>query len=687
MRTFLSSVLALFLLASTLPAQNNCSGMSLGINASLNGFIPFPADNLWNQNIASAPVDPNSDAYINFIGATTPLHPDFGSGLYDGSNIGIPYIVVSGQPLVNITYTAYGSESDPGPMPVPANAPIEGYPNPGSGDRHVLVLDSDNCWLYELWSSYFTSGIWKAGSGAVWDLLNDEQRPYTWTSADAAGLSVFAGLARYDEVAAGAIQHALRFTLPYSQAAFTPPASHWAATSTNQYAAPMGMRLRLQASYDISGFPPQSTVILTALQQYGMILADNGGDAMFITGAPNDGWDNDDLAALKTVPASAFEVVLMDPVYTSANVPKGAAPTISSFTASPTSIVSGSPVTLNWTVTNAQYNIVSPQVGVMRGTSATVTPTATTTYKLSSTNQYGRSTADVTVTVQANDLPTTTALTSSLNPSITGKPVSFTATVSPQSAGAVPTGEITLQNGSTVFATVKLVNGTVKYSTTALPAGSNSITAVYSGDTNYSGSTSAPLNQVVLATTKTTITSSPNPSSYGQGVTFTATVTSSIGPPPDGETVTFEQGSTVLGTGTLSGGTATFSASTLAPGTKSIKAFYGGDASFAASTSTAVSQVIGKASSTTTLTSSLNPSAYGQSVTFTATVSPQFSGTPTGTVVFKDGTKTLKSVTLSGGVASYMVSTLAVGSHGITANYNGSMDFTASSAPLTQTVN
>ena len=377
----------------------------------------------------------------------------------------------------------------------------------------------------------------------------------------------------------------------------------------------------------------------------------------------------------------------MDPVYTSANVPKGAAPTISSFTASPTSIVSGSPVTLNWTVTNAQYNIVSPQVGVMRGTSATVTPTATTTYKLSSTNQYGRSTADVTVTVQANDLPTTTALTSSLNPSITGKPVSFTATVSPQSAGAVPTGEITLQNGSTVFATVKLVNGTVKYSTTALPAGSNSITAVYSGDTNYSGSTSAPLNQVVLATTKTTITSSPNPSSYGQGVTFTATVTSSIGPPPDGETVTFEQGSTVLGTGTLSGGTATFSASTLAPGTKSIKAFYGGDASFAASTSTAVSQVIGKASSTTTLTSSLNPSAYGQSVTFTATVSPQFSGTPTGTVVFKDGTKTLKSVTLSGGVASYMVSTLAVGSHGITANYNGSMDFTASSAPLTQTVN
>ena len=466
----------------------------------------------------------------------------------------------------------------------------------------------------------------------------------------------------------------MRFTLQSSQAAFTPPASHWAANSTNPYAAPMGMRLRLKASYDISGFPPQSTVILTALQQYGMIMADNG-SSMFITGAPNDGWDNDDLAALKTVPASAFEVVLMDPLYTSANVPKGPAPVISSFTASSSTVLSGSPVTLNWTVTNADYNIVSPQVGVIRGTSATITPTATTTYKLYSTNQYGRSTAQVTVTVQANDLPTTTALTSSLNPSVTGKPVSFTATVSPVSAGAVPTGEITLQNGSTVFATLKLANGTVKYSTTALPAGSNSITAVYSGDMNYSGSASAPLNQVVLATTKTTIVSSPNPSSYGQAVTFTATVDSSIGPPPDGETVTFEQGSTVLETGTLSGGTATFSTSTLAPGTKSIKAVYGGDASFATSASSGVSQVIAKASSTTVLTSSLNPSVYGQSVTFTATVSPAFGGTPTGTVVFKDGTKTLKSLTLSGGVASYTTSMLAVGSHSITATYNGSVDY------------
>ncbi|MGB7332838.1 MAG: hypothetical protein WBD25_15745 [Terriglobales bacterium] len=166
--------------------------MALGIGANLNGFIPFPADNLWNLNIASASVDPNSDAIINFIGTSTPLHPDFGSGLYAGQSIGIPYIVVSGAPLVKINFTAYGDESDPGPMPVPANAPIEGYPKPGNGDRHVLVLDRNTCWLYELYNSHLLkNGNWDAGSGAVWDLLNGEQRPYTWTSADAAGSADF----------------------------------------------------------------------------------------------------------------------------------------------------------------------------------------------------------------------------------------------------------------------------------------------------------------------------------------------------------------------------------------------------------------------------------------------------------------------------------------------------------------
>jgi hypothetical protein len=383
------------------PPPSACSVMSLGQGGSLNGFLPFPADNLWNQNIAGAPVDPNSAAIINYIGASDPVHPDFGSGEYNGSSIGIPYIVVdSSQAPVVINFTAYGSESDPGPMPVPASAPIEGYPNPGSGDRHVLVLDNSNCWLYELYSSYpQNDGSWNAASAAVWDLTADEQRPLTWTSADAAGLSIFAGLARYDEVASGAIKHALRFTLQNSRAAFVPPASHWASTTSNANAAPMGMRMRLKASFDISGFSATNQVILTALQQYGMIMADNGSN-MYIGGAPDDRWNNDDLHNLDQVTAADFEVVQMNPIYTQSNLPTGAVPAIASFTASATTVSAGTTVTLSWNVAGASYFDVTPQVGAIRGNSVVVTPTQTTTYTLNATNEFGRSTSTVTVTVQ-----------------------------------------------------------------------------------------------------------------------------------------------------------------------------------------------------------------------------------------------------------------------------------------------
>jgi len=378
-----------------------CSVISTGQGASLNGFLPFPADNAWNQDISGAAVDPNSDAIINFIGPGIGLHPDFGAGLYAGSSMGIPYGVVgSSQSFVNINFTAYGDESDPGPMPIPANAQIEGYPNPGNGDRHVLVIDNSNCFLYELYSaSPNTDGSWNAGSAAVWDLENDEQRPWTWTSADAAGLPIFPGLVRYDEVASGKIQHAIRFTLPQSQAAMVPPASHWAATSSNPIAPPMGMKLRLKASYDISQFSANVQVILTALKKYGMIMADNG-SAMYLSGAPDDRWDNNDLHNLSQVPASAFEVVQMKPIYTGSNVPQGAVPSISSFTASATSVSSGTQVTLSWQASGASYYIISPQIGAVRGSSATVKPTQTTTYILYATNQYGRSQASVTVSVQ-----------------------------------------------------------------------------------------------------------------------------------------------------------------------------------------------------------------------------------------------------------------------------------------------
>ncbi len=381
------------------PPPSACSVMQPGQDGSLAGFIPFPADNLWNKDISSAPVDPDSTALINFIGPSIGLHADFGSGLYAGSIIGIPYQVVdSTQGLVTINFTAYGDESDPGPMPIPLNAPIEGDPNP-SGDQHVLILDNANCWLYELYGAQPSGSAWNAGSATVWDLTADEQRPYTWTSADAAGLPIFPGLARYDEVAAGAIDHALRFTLQNSRAAFTPPASHWAATSSNANAAPMGMRLRLKASFDISSFSAANQVLLAAMKKYGLIMADNG-SSMYISGAPNDNWSNDDLHNLGSVTASDFEVVQMNPIYTSANVPTGAVPSITGFTASSQSVSAGTQVTLSWAVTGASYLIISPDIGATRGTSVVVTPPQSTTYTLYATNAFGRTTATVNITVQ-----------------------------------------------------------------------------------------------------------------------------------------------------------------------------------------------------------------------------------------------------------------------------------------------
>ena len=368
--------------------------MSVGQNASLNGFVPFSSNSLWNTDISSAPIDPNSGTIISDWVGSVNVHPDWGND----PTYGIPYVVVDGsQSLVNMNLGAYGDEGDPGPMPVPATAPVEGGSS-SSGDRHVLVLDSGNCFLYELYNSSVNSdGSWNADSTAVWDVLGDEQRPYTWTSADAAGLPIFPGLVRYDEVAAGKIQHAFRFTLPRTSAAFTPPASHSAATTSDSTAPPMGMRLRLKSSYDISGFSTQMQVILAAMKTYGLILADNG-SALYVTGVSDSRWGSD-LDSLKTVPASALEVVQMSPVYTNSNYPTGAAPTISAFTSSSAHVSSGGSVTLLWTTTDADYVIVSPGLGAVRGTSAVLNPTATTTYALYATNQYGRSSATVTVSV------------------------------------------------------------------------------------------------------------------------------------------------------------------------------------------------------------------------------------------------------------------------------------------------
>ncbi len=286
----------------------------LGSNASLHGKQVFPPDNPWNQRIDREPVDPNSDAIIASIGRDKPLHPDFGTP-YNGAPNGIPYIVVAGDtPKVPITYE-YPDESDPGPYPIPHDAPIEGGPN-GQGDRHILVIDRDHWKLYELFSAYPQGDGYKAGSGAIFDLNSNKLRPAGWTSCDAAGLPIFPGLARYDEVMEQkAIRHALRFTVVHSRRAYVYPARHFASNKTDESLPPMGMRVRLKADYDISGFPPSVQVILKALKTYGMIVADNGGD-WFVSGAPDPRWNDEELETLKRVKGRDFEVVKMGTLVT-----------------------------------------------------------------------------------------------------------------------------------------------------------------------------------------------------------------------------------------------------------------------------------------------------------------------------------------------------------------------------------
>lgn len=381
---------------SSSAATTPCSGFATGQGASLNGFRPFPDSNPWNQDISAATVDGNSAAIISFIGGTTGLHADFGSGLFDGAPIGIPYIVVdSTQPNVTVNIGSSADESDIVPTPIPATAPIEGAPNPG--DNHVLVLDKSNCWLYELYQGKVTAGQWSATNSAVWDLQTYNNRPYTWTSADAAGLPIFPGLVRFDEVAAGAINHAIRFTVQGSKSAFVSPATHWAGNDSTS-PIPMGMRLRLKSTFNVSTFSASNQVILNAMKKYGLIMADNG-SAMFLSGAPDSRWDNNDLHALGNVTASNFEVVQMPTVISSGNVPTGTAPAITSFTASAASVTAGTAVTLNWQATGASYYLVSPQIGPVRGNSVVVNPTATTTYTLTATNAFGRTTASATITV------------------------------------------------------------------------------------------------------------------------------------------------------------------------------------------------------------------------------------------------------------------------------------------------
>jgi len=268
----------------------------------------FPATSTWNKRVDTFPVAPNSSTVVAAIGAGDTMHADFGSGLWEGGPIGIPITVVHATQAKSRVAFEYADESDKGPYPIPANVAIEGGRG-SDGDRHALIVDRDRCTLYELFALYPASGGgWRAGSGAIFDLRSNKLRPAGWTSADAAGLPILPGLARYEDVAKGRIDHALRFTVQETRRAYVWPARHYASDKTDPNLPPMGMRFRLKKSYPIAGFPRQARIVLQALKEYGMILADNGSN-WYVSGAAHPKWSNDQLHTLHRVPGSAFEVV------------------------------------------------------------------------------------------------------------------------------------------------------------------------------------------------------------------------------------------------------------------------------------------------------------------------------------------------------------------------------------------
>ncbi len=325
------------------------NGSALQAAPQFDGCTIYPADHIWNVRVDTLPLDPNSDAYIDTIGADESFHMDFGSGEWDGAPIGIPFVVVDGtQPLVDVEFS-WPEESDPGPYPIPADALIEGGPD-SDGDRHVIVLDQDNCILYELYNAWPQSdGSWEADAGAIFPLASYDLRPDTWTSADAAGLPILPGLVRYDEVASGRITHALRFTVPDTRRAYIWPARHYASSLTGDEYPPMGQRFRLKADYDLSGLSPDAQVIARAMQEYGIILADNG-SPWFVSGAPDDRWDNDVLHELDVLTGADFEAVdvsalMLDPDSGQAAIPQVLHPVSGCFnsTADPTVIICTTP--------------------------------------------------------------------------------------------------------------------------------------------------------------------------------------------------------------------------------------------------------------------------------------------------------------------------------------------------------
>ena len=445
----------------------------------------FPADDIWNTAVDTLPVAANSAAYVNTIGPNIGLHPDFGSGTWDGGPIGIPFITVPGtQTKYPATFT-YADESDPGPYAIPMTAPIEGGSN-STGDRHAIAVDTDNCILYELYSAYPQGASWSAGSGAIFNLMSYALRPATWTSADAAGLPIMPGLVRYDEVAAGAIHHALRFTVPQTQKAFVWPARHYASSLTGAQYPPMGQRFRLKASFDVSTFPPEVQVILQALKKYGMMIADNG-SSWYISGAPDSRWNNDNLGQIRNVPGSAFEAVDVSSLQIDPNSSQakqsGGAGVITIAPASATVLTSHhqqftatvpntSNQMVNWAVNgvtggNSQFGFID-STGLYTAPATAPSPASVTVTAVSTANTAETGSATVTITAPPPPAPAPVIKGISPNPVRTGR---FTLTLTGtgfQQNAIVKLNGVTLST-TYVSASKLKASGSLSQTGTALP--------------------------------------------------------------------------------------------------------------------------------------------------------------------------------------------------------------------------
>lgn len=384
------------------PDAQACSVVRLGANGAFRGFRPDPTD-AWHRDVTNDPVAPNSDEFFqkSLDMGKTKLHPDF------GTDNGIPYNVTDSAsvPAQAVTIDLYRDQSDIAATPIPKDAVVEG-PSQAcegvSGDQHLIVVDKRSCAAYEFWQASVCNGRWRAANMAIFDLATPEKRPFGYTSADAAGLSILEGLVRYDEIVAGHIDHAIRFTTRLTKKSsqgslMVLPATHAAGQNTNTDNI-MGMRIRLRKDFDVSHFSRTNQIILNAMKQYGMILADNG-STMYFQGTRDPRWNDEDLNELKQVASTEFEVLQMGPVRTTTETSVGPAPQIVAFTASPVVSSPGLPVTLQATLQDASYAYIA-ETGFLRGNSVTVRPTRTTTYTLTARNQYGTRTATVTVEVR-----------------------------------------------------------------------------------------------------------------------------------------------------------------------------------------------------------------------------------------------------------------------------------------------